>query len=133
MDSVDTQVQAQPTVEDATMTYQVQQRLLHIDTQMAQLQAQVERLITDASEANSQCAVLVRHMTDPHPLQGVCERLAELSNAVRLHLAQIVFRKLLGVALPPRGQVRRVRFLQPLDGLLAVGPGKATAGLRIIM
>ena len=41
MESVDTQVQAPPTVEDATMTYQVQQRLLHIDTQMAQLQAAI--------------------------------------------------------------------------------------------
>jgi molecular chaperone GrpE (heat shock protein) len=89
MDSVDTQVQAQPTVEDATMTYQVQQRLLHIDTQMAQLQAQVERLITDASEANSQFAVLVRHMTDPHPLQGVCERLAELIEQVGSNREQL--------------------------------------------
>ena len=89
MESVDTQGQAQPTVEDATMTSQVQQRLLHIDTQMAQLQAHVERLLTDASEANSQWAVLVRHMTDPHALQGVGERLAELSEQVGSHREQL--------------------------------------------
>ena len=72
MDRADTQAQAQAPVEDATMTYQIQHRLLHIDTQMAHLKAQVERLMADASETNSQFAVLVRHMTDPHPLQGVC-------------------------------------------------------------
>ncbi len=89
MDRADPQAQAQSTVEDATMTYQIQHRLLHIDTQMAHLQAQVERLMADASATNSQFAVLLRHMTDPHPLQGVCERLAELIEQVGSNREQL--------------------------------------------
>jgi molecular chaperone GrpE (heat shock protein) len=89
MDRADTQAQAQAPVEDATMTYQIQHRLLHIDTQMAHLKAQVERLMADASETNSQFAVLVRHMTDPHPLQGVCERLADLTERVGSNREQL--------------------------------------------
>ena len=89
MDRANTQASAPTPVEDATMTYQIQHRLLHIDTQMAHLQAHVERLMADASETNSQFAVLLRHMTDPHPLQGVCERLAVLIEQVGSNREQL--------------------------------------------
>jgi molecular chaperone GrpE (heat shock protein) len=70
--------QAQVTTDNGEISHQVQNRLLHIDTQMAHIRAQVERLITAASTSSSQCTVLLRHMTDPQPLQGVHERLVAL-------------------------------------------------------
>jgi molecular chaperone GrpE (heat shock protein) len=70
--------QAQVTADNGEIRHQVQNRLLHIDTQMAHIRAQVERLITEASTSSSQFTVLLRHMTDPQPLQGVHERLVAL-------------------------------------------------------
>ena len=70
--------QAQVTTDTGEISHQVQNRLLHIDTQMAHIRAQVERLITEASTGSSQFTVLLRHMTDPQPLQGVHERLVAL-------------------------------------------------------
>jgi molecular chaperone GrpE (heat shock protein) len=70
--------QAQVTTDHSEISHQVQNRLVHIDTQMAHIRAQVERLITEASTSSSQFTVLLRHMTDPQPLQGVHERLVAL-------------------------------------------------------
>jgi molecular chaperone GrpE (heat shock protein) len=70
--------QAQVTTDHGELSHQVQNRLLHIDTQMAHIRAQVERLITEASTSSSQFTVLLHHMTDPQPLQGVHERLVTL-------------------------------------------------------
>jgi len=70
--------QAQVTTDHGEISHQVQNRLLHIDTQMAHIRAQVERLITEASTSSSQFTMLLRHMTDPQPLQGVHERLVAL-------------------------------------------------------
>ena len=70
--------QAQVTTDHGEISHQVQNRLLHIDTQMAHIRAQVERLITEASTGSSQFTVLLRYMTDPQPLQGVHERLVAL-------------------------------------------------------
>jgi hypothetical protein len=70
--------QAQVTTDTGEISHQVQNRLVHIDTQMAHIRAQVERLITEASTSSSQFTVLLRHMTDPQPLQGVHERLVAL-------------------------------------------------------
>jgi len=70
--------QAQVTTDNGEISHQVQNRLLHLDTQMAHIRAQVERLITEASTSSSQFTVLLRHMTDPQPLQGVHERLVAL-------------------------------------------------------
>jgi hypothetical protein len=56
--------QVQVTTDHGEISHQVQNRLLHIDTQMAHIQAQVERLITEASTSSSQFTVLLRHMTD---------------------------------------------------------------------
>jgi molecular chaperone GrpE (heat shock protein) len=70
--------QAQVTTDTGAISHQVQNRLVHIDTQMAHIRAQVERLITEASTSSSQFTVLLRHMTDPQPLQGVHERLVAL-------------------------------------------------------
>src|SRR6266851_4428261 len=70
--------QAQVTTDNGERSHQVQNRLLHIDTQMAHIRAQVERLVTEASTSSSQFTVLLRHMTDPQPLQGVHERLVAL-------------------------------------------------------
>ena len=70
--------QAEVTTDHGELSHQVQNRLLHIDTQMAHIRAQVERLITEASTSSSQFTVLLRHMTDPQPLQGVHERLVAL-------------------------------------------------------
>jgi molecular chaperone GrpE (heat shock protein) len=70
--------QAQVTTDTGEISHQVQNRLVHIDTQMAHIRAQVERLITEASTSSSQFTVLLRHMTDPQPLQGVHERLVTL-------------------------------------------------------
>src|SRR4029434_10383235 len=70
-------------------THQVQHRLLHLDAQIAHMHAQVERLMADTTEANSQVTVLVRHLTDPHPLQAVHERLAELGGQVEAHREQL--------------------------------------------
>lgn len=89
MHAPETHVQAPSEAENAHMTHQVQQRLLHLDAQMAHMHAQVERLITDATAANSQVTVLVRHLTDPHPLQVVHERLAELGGQVEAHREQL--------------------------------------------
>jgi molecular chaperone GrpE (heat shock protein) len=71
------------------MTHQVQHRLLHMDAQIAHMDAQIERLMADTTEANSQITVLVRHVTDPHPLQAVHERLAELGGQVEAHREQL--------------------------------------------
>lgn len=68
---------------------QAQQRLLHMDTQLARLQAQVEHLVADATESNGQLAVLIRHATDSHPLDGVRERLAQLSAQVEAGREQL--------------------------------------------
>lgn len=89
MDVSETQVQAQVTAENGDITRQVQHRLLHVDTQMTHIQAQVERLVAEASATNSQFAVLLRHMTDSHPLQGVHERLVELVEHVESHQEQL--------------------------------------------
>ena len=89
MDGAHTQAQAQSPAADADMTRQVQHRLLHLDTQMAHMQAQVERLMAEASEANSQFAVLLRHITDPHPLQGVQARLGDLIEHVESNREQL--------------------------------------------
>jgi molecular chaperone GrpE (heat shock protein) len=89
MHTPDTHVQAPSEAENAHMTYQVQQRLLHLDAQIAHMHAQVERLMADTTEANSQVTVLVRHLTDPHPLQAVHERLAELGGQVEAHREQL--------------------------------------------
>src|SRR4029434_3347806 len=70
-------------------THQVQHRLLHLDAQIAHMHAQVERLMADTTEANSQVTVLVRHLTDPQPLQAVHERLAELGGQVEAHREQL--------------------------------------------
>ena len=72
------ETQAQGTTDHGEISHQVQNRLLHIDTQMTHIRAQVERLITEASTSSSQFTVLLRHMTDPQPLQGVHERLVAL-------------------------------------------------------
>jgi len=89
MHAPETQVQAPSEAENTPMTHQVQQRLLHLDVQIAHMQAQVERLMADTTEANSQVTVLVRHLTDPHPLQAVHERLAELGGQVEAHREQL--------------------------------------------
>jgi molecular chaperone GrpE len=89
MHAPDTHVQAPSEAENAHMTHQVQHRLLHLDAQIAHMHAQVERLMTDTTEANSQVTVLVRHLTDPHPLQAVHERLAELGGQVEAHREQL--------------------------------------------
>jgi molecular chaperone GrpE (heat shock protein) len=79
MQTPDTHVHPPSVVEDAHVTPQVESRLLHLDNQIAHLQGQVERLVTDAQDANSQVTALVRHLTDPQPLDAVHERLAELA------------------------------------------------------
>ena len=63
---------------DGQMVPQAQQRLLQMDHKLAHLHAQVERLVADATQAHDQLTALIRHVTDPHPLDGVHERLAEL-------------------------------------------------------
>ena len=73
-----TGAQAQVTIDHSEISHQVQNRLLHIDTQMAHIRAQVERLVTEASTSSSQFTVFLRHMTDPQSLQGVHERLVAL-------------------------------------------------------
>src|SRR6266700_3068786 len=47
----ETQVQAPSEAENTPMTHQVQQRLLHLDVQIAHMQAQVECLMADTTEA----------------------------------------------------------------------------------
>jgi len=89
MHAPDTQVQALSEAENAHMTHQVQQRLLHLDAQIAQIYAHVERLMSDTTAANSQVTVLVRHLTDPHPLQAVHERLAALGEHVEANREQV--------------------------------------------
>ena len=51
--------QAQVTTDTGEISHQVQNRLVHIDTQMAHIRAQVERLITEASTSSSQFTVLI--------------------------------------------------------------------------
>ena len=89
MDVSETQVQAQVTADHDDITPQVQHRLLHVDTQMAHLQTQVERLMAEASAISSQFTVLLRHMTDPQPLQGLHERLVELLEHEENHQEQL--------------------------------------------
>jgi molecular chaperone GrpE len=89
MHAPDTQVQALSEAENAHMTHQVQQRLLHVDAQIAHMSAQVERLMSETTAANSQVTVLVRHLTDPHPLQAMQERLAELAEHVEANREQV--------------------------------------------
>jgi molecular chaperone GrpE (heat shock protein) len=81
--------QAQGTTDNGEISHQVQNRLLHIDTQMTHIRAQVERLITEASTSSSQFTVLLRHMTDPQPLQGVHERLVALLEHVENQQEQL--------------------------------------------
>jgi molecular chaperone GrpE (heat shock protein) len=81
--------QAQGTTDHGEISHQVQNRLLHIDTQMTHIRAQVERLITEASTSSSQFTVLLRHMTDPQPLQGVHERLVALLEHVENQQEQL--------------------------------------------
>src|SRR5262245_6634998 len=81
--------QAQVTTDNGEISHQVQNRLLHLDTQMAHIRAQVERLITEASTSSSQFTVLLRHMTDPQPLQGVHERLVALLEHVENQQEQL--------------------------------------------
>jgi hypothetical protein len=52
------ETQAQGTTDHGEISHQVQNRLLHIDTQMTHIRAQVERLITEASTSSSQFTVL---------------------------------------------------------------------------
>ncbi len=89
MHAPETQVQAPSEAENTPMTHQVQQRLLHLDAQIAHMQAQVECLMADTTEANRQVTVLVRHLTDPQPLHAVHERLAELAEHVEANREQV--------------------------------------------
>ena len=89
MHAPDPHVQVPSETESAHMTHQVQHRLLHMDAQIAHMDAQIERLMADTTEANSQITVLVRHVTDLHPLQAVHERLAELGGQVEAHREQL--------------------------------------------
>jgi molecular chaperone GrpE (heat shock protein) len=89
MHAPDTHIHGPSVAEDIHMTHQVQQRLLHLDTQMAHLHAQVECLLADATEANGQVATLVRHVTDPHPLEAVHQRLAELAEQMEANRDQL--------------------------------------------
>jgi molecular chaperone GrpE (heat shock protein) len=81
--------QAPVTTDNGEISHQVQNRLLHIDTQMAHIRAQVERLMAEASTSSSQFTVLLRHMTDPQPLQGVHERLVALLEHVENQQEQL--------------------------------------------
>ena len=45
-------VQVQVTTDHGEISHQVQNRLLHIDTQMAHIRAQVERLMAEASTSS---------------------------------------------------------------------------------
>jgi molecular chaperone GrpE (heat shock protein) len=81
--------QVQVTTDNGEISHQVQNRLLHIDTQMAHIRAQVERLITEASTSSSQFTVLLRHMTDPQLLQGVHERLVALLDHIENQQEQL--------------------------------------------
>ena len=83
------ETQAQGTTDHGEISHQVQNRLLHIDTQMTHIRAQVERLITEASTSSSQFTVLLRHMTDPQPLQGLHERLVALLEHVENQQEQL--------------------------------------------
>jgi molecular chaperone GrpE (heat shock protein) len=83
------ETQAQGTTDHGEISHQVQNRLLHIDTQMTHIRAQVERLITEASTSSSQFTVLLRHMTDPQPLQSVQERLVALLEHVENQQEQL--------------------------------------------
>lgn len=74
---------------DAQITSQGQQRLLQMDHKLAQLQAQMEQLVANAAEAHSQLAALMRHVTDPHSLDGVQESLAELASRVEARGEQL--------------------------------------------
>lgn len=78
MQAPHTNVHAQSVDEDVHVVPQLQQRLLHLDNQIKHLQAQVARLVAEASDANGQFAVLLRHYTDPQHLHVVHERLTEL-------------------------------------------------------
>ena len=74
---------------DAQLVPQAQQRLLMMDHKLVHLQAQVEHLVADATQAHSQLTALIRHVTDPHPLDGVHERLAELASQVETGREQL--------------------------------------------
>ena len=77
------------TATDAQMVPQAQQRLLQMDQRLARLHAQVEHLVGDATQAHSQLTALIRHVTDPHTLDGVQERLAELTSQVEAGREQL--------------------------------------------
>lgn len=77
------------TATDAQMVPQAHQRLLQMDQRLAHLHAQVEHLVGDATQAHSQLTALIRHVTDPHALDGVQERLAELTSQVEVGREQL--------------------------------------------
>ena len=77
------------TATDAQMVPQAQQRLLQMDQRLARLHAQVEHLVGDATQAHSQLTALIHHVTDPHTLDGVQERLAELTSQVEAGREQL--------------------------------------------
>lgn len=89
MQAPDTNFHAQSVDEDTYIVPQLQQRLLQLDNQIGHLQAQVARLVTDASDANGQLAVLLRHFTDPHYLHVVHECLTELTAQVETSQEQL--------------------------------------------
>ena len=77
------------TATDAQMVPQAQQRLLQMDQKLARLHTQIEHLVGDATQAHSQLTALIRHVTDPHTLDGVQERLAELTSQVEAGREQL--------------------------------------------
>ena len=74
---------------DGQTSLQAQQRLLQMDHKLAHLHAQVENLVADATRAHGQLTALIRHVTDPHSLDGVHERLAELASRIEAGREQL--------------------------------------------
>ncbi|GIV80627.1 MAG: hypothetical protein KatS3mg050_5021 [Litorilinea sp.] len=69
----------QPTEQEShSSLVQIQHRLLRLSTQLEELQAAVDELVDDAQEQGAQVATLVQRLTEPHLLQTVHERLADL-------------------------------------------------------
>lgn len=62
-----------------TALHQIQNRLLNLASQIDHIQDQLADLVTDTRASSDHVLALTHHLTDPHSLQTVHERMAELA------------------------------------------------------
>lgn len=68
---------------------QLQQRLLHLATQLDNMQSQLDHLLAESQSGTGQIAALTQNLTNPQASQALHERLAELATQLENNSAQL--------------------------------------------